>query len=183
MAGGEIEVRERPIIFSAPMVRAIMRETDPKTQTRRPVTKPTVLEWLNQFLPEFVAAPENHLSPYGHAGDRLWVRETFMRETEDGTPTGGFIYRASDRPEPDGEKPLRWTPAIHMPRTACRLRLDVAAVRIERLLDISVDDAFDEGIEAKRCPDCHLAAFGLPEWGHDADADRRQAALPETVQA
>jgi hypothetical protein len=152
--------RPRPIIFSGPMVRAITRETDPKTHTRRPVTG-MALTWLDQFLPEFVADPANHLSPYGHAGDRLWVRETFA-----GDNLCGWVYRA-EHPDADiaagelddGEQSLRrWTPSIHMPREASRLKLDVVAVRIERLLAISVDDCFAEGIEPMRCPECHLAA-------------------------
>lgn len=161
---------ERPIIFSGPMVRAIMLEEAPKTQTRRPVTKPIVLEWLQQFLPEFVAAPENHLSPYGHPGERLWVRETHA-----GDDLCGWVYRA-DHPAADikagelddGEQCLRrWWPSIHMPRAACRLVLEVTAVRIERLLDITVEDSFAEGIEPMRCPECHLACYGLPGWGHN----------------
>ena len=42
------------------------------------MVKGTALDWLGEFTPEYVAAPENHLSPYGHAGDRLWVKETFF---------------------------------------------------------------------------------------------------------
>jgi len=161
---------ERPIIFSGQMVRAITREADPKTQTRRPVTKPIVLEWLELFLPEFVADPANNLSPYGYAGDRLWVRETHA-----GDNLCGWVYRA-DHPNADiragelddGEQSLRrWTPAIHMLREASRLTLDLKGVRIERLWDISADDAFAEGIVWMRCPDCHLAAYGLPDWGHE----------------
>jgi hypothetical protein len=161
--------RPRPIIFSGPMVRAITRETDPKTHTRRPVTG-MALTWLDQFLPEFVADQANHLSPYGHAGDQLWVRETFA-----GDNLCGWVYRA-EHPDADiaagelddGEQSLRrWTPSIHMPREASRLKLDVIAVRIERLLAISVDDCFAEGIEFMRCPQCHLACYGLPGWGHD----------------
>lgn len=139
---------EHPIIFSGPMVRAILEGR--KTQTRRPIKKPIILDWLGQFLTEFVASPANHLSPYGYAGDRLWVRETHA-----GDNLCGWVYRA-DHPTADikagelddGEQSLRrWTPAIHMKREACRLRLDVTAVRIERLLDITKDDAIAEGME------------------------------------
>lgn len=138
---------ERPILFSGPMVRAILEGR--KTQTRRVVTKPVVLDWLDQFLPEFVAAPENHLCPYGFAGDRLWVRETFA-----GDNLCGWVYRA-DHPNADikagelddGEQSLRrWVPSIHMPREASRLKLEVTGVRIERLQDISEADAKAEGV-------------------------------------
>ncbi len=69
-------MKERPILFSAPMVRAILAGS--KTQTRRAV-KGNALNWLNDvgFTPEFVAMPENHQCPYGQPGDRLWVREAF----------------------------------------------------------------------------------------------------------
>ena len=71
-------MKYHPILFSAPMVRAILEGT--KTQTRR-VVKGLAHEWLtmpNGFNAEFVARPKNHLCPYGNPGDRLWVRETWM---------------------------------------------------------------------------------------------------------
>lgn len=129
---------ERPILFSGLMVRAILEGR--KTQTRRPVTKPIVLDWLEQFLPEFVAAPENDLSPYGYAGDRLWVREAWLRDRYDGSTQ----YRAS-HPCPSAPK---WKPSIHMPRDRCRLMLDVMDVELERLQDIAEDDAQAEGVDA-----------------------------------
>lgn len=150
-------MKERPILMSAPMVRATLREVDPKTQTRRVVTG-AALEWCGQFVPEFICDPKNRLSPYGYPGDRLWVRETFARV--DGT----VLYAADD---PAIAYELRCTPSIHMPRSASRIVLEVTGLRVERLLDITVEDSFAEGIDAMRCPDCHLACYGLPGWGHD----------------
>jgi hypothetical protein len=145
-------VKERPILFSAPMVRAIMAGT--KTQTRRAV-KRFALEWLtmqNGFNAKFVALPENNLSPYGYAGDRLWVRETWARDDED----GALFYRADvglggdaddwERNRLDGAPRYRWRPSIHIPRWASRTTLDVSGLRIERLQDISEADALAEGI-------------------------------------
>lgn len=83
---------ERPILFSGPMVKAIL--DGHKTQTRRVVKNKIALEWLEpgMFSPEFVALPENHLCPYGFQGDRLWVRETWA---DVNTPDGPAIcYRA-----------------------------------------------------------------------------------------
>jgi hypothetical protein len=65
---------ERPIIFSAAMVRAILEGR--KTQTGR-IVKDRALEWHGGFSPDYVASPEDGLCPYGQPGDRLWVPETF----------------------------------------------------------------------------------------------------------
>lgn len=144
-------MKERPILFSGPMVRAIMAGT--KTQTRRAV-KREALQWLvrDKFAPAFVADPGNHLSPYGYAGDRLWVRETWARDDED----GALFYRADvglggdaddwERNRLDGAPRYRWRPSIHIPRWASRTTLDVNGLRIERLQDISEADALAEGI-------------------------------------
>jgi hypothetical protein len=175
-------VRERPIIFSGPMVRALMLPTMPKTQTRRVIkadvdgyegvifgTTPAEIDRIGKHCFMDGLGESVYIAcPYGAQGDRLWVRETFAAPwgLDYKTPGGerGIFYRA-DHPEPlEGDG--RWTPAIHMPRAACRILLDVVRVRVERLWDISADDAFAEGIEAMRCPDCHLMAFGLAGWRH-----------------
>jgi hypothetical protein len=128
-----------------------------------------------KFLPGGSARP---VCPYGQPGDRLVVRETWQYAdwTEDGYP---FIrYRADDAkvlheriPSDEwGEKlqdiwaslsapenyaidntaaDRRWRPAIHMPRWACRLVLEVTGVRVERLQDISDPDALAEGCSTK----------------------------------
>lgn len=74
MVSSSAERREHPIIFTEPMVRAILAGS--KTQTRR-VVKGWPLGWLAEFTPEFVAATGNRACPHGAPGDRLWVRETF----------------------------------------------------------------------------------------------------------
>lgn len=129
---------ERPILFSGPMVRAILEGR--KTQTRR-LVKPQP--------PDHEKATRHHQRilvprcPYGGAGDRLWVRETFKfcGETIEGRDR--YRYRADENPATDG---FVWKPAIHMPRRACRLVLEVTAVRVERLQDISEADAKAEGL-------------------------------------
>lgn len=78
-------------------------------------------------------------------GDILWVRETWMPETEQGICTGGYIYKASDNPEADGDCPLKWRPSIHMPRKVARIFLKVTNVRVERLQEITEEDAIREG--------------------------------------
>lgn len=169
---------DRPILFSAPMVRAIL--DDKKTQTRRLVKDQAEYE-LVLFLrvqdgypdgrPRFVfesdgGEPVGIVCPYGQSGDRLWVRETWAHvfgheESEsweqptkyfvvDGwhkniaaTNAGPVFYEADGYDEPSWP----WRPSIHMPRWASRLTLEVTGVRVERLQDISDDDARAEGVE------------------------------------
>jgi hypothetical protein len=151
-------MKETGILFRGDMVRALIDGT--KTQTRR-VVKGTALEWLgfrvdehgntwNGFTPEFVADPANALSPYGYAGDRLWVRETFhvtsgAQRWKDGT----VIYRADHGADIGGiyADCAKWRPSLFMPRWASRFTLTLTSVRIERLQDISDADALAEGVE------------------------------------
>lgn len=186
------EIKERPILFSAPMVRAILEGR--KTVTRRPV-KGIALEWLRPdgFTPEFTADPRNQLCPYGQPGDRLWVRETteIDEQTSDGVVLSRYsadgepvLYSDSDDPEYDGtvahwDYPRRSRPSIHMPRWACRILLEITAVRVERLQDISDAQIGAEGIDLDALADgqdrydmCHAGsgAEGRPTlqtaWRH-----------------
>ena len=143
-------MKERPILFSAPMVRAILDGR--KTQTRRiaKVTdkdcKPGMITPLAGFVPRTIA---NHISycPYGKTGDRLWVRETFKQYN------GIISYKAdgnwiSDFNDIDNFNPhenIKWKRSIHMPRSASRILLEITGVRVERLQDISECDAKAEG--------------------------------------
>lgn len=121
---------ERPILFSGPMVRAILDGR--KTMTRRIFKRRTGITGP-ELDPTFRC-------PYGSPGDRLWVRETWA------VPETVTFYRATDYGLlPPGAK---WSPSIHMPRRASRLTLEVTDVRIERLHDISEEDARAEGVES-----------------------------------
>lgn len=144
-------MRERPILMSAPMVRALLAGT--KTQTRR-VVKGWPLEWVatGMFTREYTADPANDACPYGKVGDRLWVRETWRRAPgllgSGGNSTEQCEYRATYRTYGDGDDTAhapKWTPSIHMPRWASRLTLELTGVRIERLQEISEADAQSEG--------------------------------------
>lgn len=140
--GGDVRapaVRERPIIFAAESVRAILEGR--KTQTRR-IVKGCALKWLgpSMFVPEYVANPENSLCPYGVPGDRLWVREAFRQ----GDGSMSVHYRA----DPDEVSGGPWRPSIHMPRWASRLTLEIMEVRVQRLQEISEEDARAEGVQA-----------------------------------
>lgn len=146
-------MKERPILFSAPMVRALLAGT--KTVTRR-LLKPRhdyfVEDGVPYFEPYVYAEPEcpQVPSPYGDAGDRLWVREAFTWITGNGIRPW---YRADGEPVGRDGRVLatepglrRWSPSIHMPRKVSRILLEIVNVRIERLLDITDEDAKREGV-------------------------------------
>lgn len=150
---------ERPILFSAPMVRAILSGS--KSQTRR-VVKPTP-EWIEKSgvlsLKGRVGLP-HVLCPYGQPGSRLWVRETWQHLDNVGQRAHEFLphqkhsrhcFFLADESDPT-TKPLsgRWRPSIHMPRWASRITLEITGVRVERLQDISEADAMAEGVSSVR---------------------------------
>lgn len=144
--------KERPILFNGPMVRALLEGR--KTQTRRIVKAakdPNIGCWMT---PGEIALDsttvQECISPYGQPGDRLWVRETFQRFTDDGET----IYRADQKSfdlmndlKRDECLEARWRPAIHMPRWASRILLEVVSVRVERLNDISEADSIVECLQ------------------------------------
>lgn len=129
---------ERPILFSAPMVRALLDGS--KTQTRR-IANTGLYAIDARFHGEETAARElealSKKCPYGSPSDRLWVRETFA---DTGT---GYTWRATYCQ--GRNEAMRWKPSIHMPRAASRILLEVVSVRVERLQDVSEADAAAEG--------------------------------------
>lgn len=147
-------MKERPILFSAPMVRAILAGS--KSQTRR-VVKPRRDRDLGcPLAPNELAGEVNagqYRNAYAAPGDRLWVRETFAKVDGQTQPWIETDYRATythgDRLGDSLGVRKRWTPAIHMPRAASRIDLEVVDVRVERLQAISEDDAIAEGIERR----------------------------------
>jgi hypothetical protein len=185
-------MKERPILFSAPMVRALLDGS--KTQTRR-IVKPDPGPYWNPVVglynpividnggyeapgPEIFGASDEtqgRKCPYGQPGHRLWVRETHAQVFEVDIPagraagpiaTGGsparpdwqcrYVYLA-DGPMPNVQwhhvgdsQPVRWSPSIHMPRTASRILLEIVSVRAELLQDVSVADAMAEGVAQTR---------------------------------
>lgn len=145
---------EHPILFSGPMVRAIL-EGD-KTQTRRivkphpPASAPARIG-THDLDPDmgggygfFDDEDGLYRCPYGQPGDVLWVRETHWR-LRDGSKSPVW-YCADGEPPNTDERFHRKFPSIHMPRWACRLLLDVTEVRVERLQEISYADVISEGL-------------------------------------
>ena len=176
---------ERPILFSAPMVRALLDGT--KTQTRR-VLKP---QPANDIAPADFPNPAAqgwkssrrhshgattaHFCPYGQPGDRLWVRETWQAVRGDDRarhictsprPDVGWLeYAATPR---EDEPAYKWRPSIHMPRWASRIDLEVTGVRVERLQRINEADALAEGIERLDSPHPGVPLYRDYAPGHDS---------------
>lgn len=134
-----------------------------------PLQKPTKTK--DGIYTHVMDAPGHGLCPFGRVGDRMWVRETFaILGNEDGCPIdwdgnlikgdekhAARIYKASCWQEPgnyglwsipdrDTQYEGAWRPSIHMPRWASRMTLEITAVRVERLNDISEEDARAEGV-------------------------------------
>lgn len=174
-------MKERPILFSGPMVNAILDGR--KTQTRRKCKRqptpelfqtkyrlrrnypnPGTSTWWTadkgQLFPVLIDGVD---CPYGQPGDRLWVKETWQDTSLDDV-TKCFSYRATWRDEepPEGG----WRPSIFMPRRASRILLEITAVRVEQLQDISEEDAVAEGCNethlehTEDCSDEHCALAG-----------------------
>jgi hypothetical protein len=166
-------MKERPILFTGAMVRALMAGT--KTQTRR----------IMKIQPEFVQGANVHglrniagvwaldhpftldACPYGQPGDRLWVREAwaaphaFDHIPPRMIPAGSNFYYLADKVKGG----LIGRPSIHMPRCASRILLEVVSVRVERLFDISEADARAEGIKQARFPLDYLWNADYPDKG------------------
>lgn len=154
-------MKERPILFSGSMVRAILAGR--KTVTRR-VIKPGFPTSVTEVLP-YVNAPgawipsnphnseepwdeQVRICPYGQPGDRLWVRETYA-------DIGCRLTYRADQDDGAHCQVKKWTPAIHMFRKDSRILLEITALRVERLQAISRSDIRAEGLQ---CP---------PELGSD----------------
>lgn len=143
-------MKERPILFSSPMVRALL--AGKKTQTRSVVKPPT--------SPRIPTIPIIESCPYGMPGERLWVRETFALAPLCNDPEPGNeddwspVYRADgdERPwlssldEDAVEVRPPCKPSIFMPRWASRLTLRITDVRVQRVQEISEADARAEGV-------------------------------------
>lgn len=162
-------MRERPILFSAPMVRAIL--AGDKTQTRRVIANRSrafsntiMVDEGDGWWPHASDDCESHICydgnerpiacPYGIAGDRLWLRETwaaphncdYLKPSE--IDRGWRIHYAAS----EDRGGLLWRPSIFMPRWASRITLEITGVRVEQLQAISEADAMAEGVEPLLVP-------------------------------
>ncbi len=148
----ELLKNAKPILFNTEMVQAILG--DRKTVTRR-VIKPQPIAGIRKsvFVPSGIEDGHGReIKLLYKVGDILYVRETWQRNyCNDAIVTGKYAYRAS--PETwqyfsEEEKNLKkkWKPSIHMPKEAARIFLKVTDVRVERLQDITEEDAITEGM-------------------------------------
>lgn len=168
-------MNEKPILFNAEMVNAIL--SGRKTQTRR-IMKSDCMEIAERddgLLWPWREDCERggdiwYPCPLGAVGDQLWVRETFCLVNDAQYGEADWIdYRATPRYsqkhpagwdcEPSDPEALKWTPSIHMPRWASRINLLITGVRVERLRDISEQDAMAEGVSVVETP-ASLKSFG-----------------------
>lgn len=167
-------MRELPILFTAPMVRAILAGR--KTMTRRLLKpQPTMMNeaWYwrhprydngdgvkyfhSRVITPSVRAIVARCSPHGIPGDRLWVRETYTMQERIMGLVKVPLYRADEEEcranqRADGSFPWRWTPGIHMRREHSRILLEVEKVDVEQVRSISDADAKAEGIDEEDYP-------------------------------
>jgi hypothetical protein len=167
----------RPVLFSGPMVRALLEGR--KAQTRRTIKGvpswqhygKDIMDWslsgIHQYDDELAGTDKWFLDvqtdvddhsreiikcPYGQPGDVLWVRETVALGENDKREKIVIGYSADVTGRNlhwDKTEAPRWTPSIHMSRWASRLTLEITEVRVQRLHDISEEDALAEGIEPR----------------------------------
>lgn len=161
----------KPILFKTEMVRAILDGR--KTCTRR-ILKGAIPfdekaeywnvlkkgEWSGPICVEYFMKQGSPYKP----GDILYVRETWSLRFD-----GEKYFYKADKNTSREEKHLldyddvRWHPSIHMPKEAARIWLKVADVRVERLQDITNDDALKEGAEGVRCDHAGSGAYGCTD--------------------
>lgn len=146
-------MKDTPLLMRGQMVRSTL--DDLKNQTRRVCAHQhwSFSELLDVNKNGFLQKPDRNVScPYGSVGDRLWVRETHRSNGENviyraGGEAGVVPIELSAGMMPEGEK---WRPSIFMPRWASRLTLEIVAVRVERLQQISAAEAINEGIPRQK---------------------------------
>ncbi len=167
-------MKESPILFSTEMVQAILDGR--KTMTRRKNIHNTINETVDQWLCNGLENEDGYFTfgseslhtdidiicPYGHTGDILWVRETF------GYSRDGKLHFKSNVCSPEFDKPAQgWKPSIHMPKAAARIWLQITEIRVERLRDVTEEDAIAEGIK-KTYPDLGFDCYLCRQKGHNS---------------
>lgn len=189
--------KETPCLFNGAMVRAILDGR--KTQTRRIVDRVKRHGKVTQFgrsdtpgydwrfrcrrglWQEYRHADFLKLSPLGGIGDLVYIRETWARfliEKHSEHIWGNVVYRATHAGmNPECEGFSKWRPSIHMPKWAARIWLEITGLRVERVRDISEEDAIAEGAQCAGFPasltnrgafaKLWVSAYGEESWERD----------------
>lgn len=149
--------KEIPILFSTPMVQAILAGS--KTETRR-VLKPQAYAFVypSETAPKgwpVTADSKKIKCPYGVPGDVLWVREQFSL-VHPNIPL--YDYKATNNDEN-----TKWKPSIHMPKDAARIWLQVESISVERLKNITEESAKAEGFACITKDDGRTYKYGIPD--------------------
>jgi hypothetical protein len=172
------QVKERPILFSAEMIRALLAGRKSKTRrVMKPQPEKTPYGWRWRICAwdecgvavGDVRSPLDYC-PYGKPGDLLWVREgwtlyaanfdeKFARVRYSADATNKKVVPASWPVDVS----LKQRPSIHMPRWASRITLELTSVRVERLQDISEEDAKAEGVEPNKMTAGDLADLQISD--------------------
>lgn len=162
--------KQIPMLYSCPMVKSLKIKTKEETRRTRNLDEinktPNAYKFLNfgdvrgdvpVAMFEKVNKKGAHLHgtmikfPYGHIGDKIWVRETFTYVANG----ENFLYRADFLGDngkivsEQGLEGVKWTPNIHMPKLAARIWLEITDITCERLQDITTEGALSEGIEIR----------------------------------
>lgn len=159
-------MNKKPILFSGPMVQAILEGR--KTVTRRTIKSKhesgiyrisnagrdlNECGYYHGRIPESLDWDErtvgNIVCPYGRIGDIIWVRETWQQTYNDRSGKWEFIYRADGGTWSDDDGPVKWKPSIFMKEEACRIYLKITDIHVERLQDITEEQAKAEGAPYK----------------------------------
>ncbi len=168
-------MKEIPLLFSTPMIQALLAGR--KTQTRRlvnpqPSTVATDISYNPKQWPKkpWVAkfkygdrdvweVTDSYKSKYGEAGDLIWVRESWNKLTYSDGDISFYGYRA----DPNHPKERKWKPSIHMPKLAARIWLQKTATKVERACDISREDAIAEGLACITKDGGRTYKYGIPD--------------------
>ena len=147
----------KPILFSTEMVQAILegrKKLTRRTQGLEIINKNPDdwfldgLKILGRFIFHNLKSKEEiQIKPKFEIGDILWVRETWQTTWNENKKSWDTIYKADGGYWIDDDGIMKWKPSIYMPKEAARIFLEVSNVRVERLKDISEEDAIEEGIE------------------------------------
>lgn len=141
---------EHGVIFSAEEVRATLDGR--KSQFRRVLTTPSEPYYVEEDgrlfamdeYGEYFPIEQFRRCPFGQVGDRIFVKETWL-QSDQAFDYGRVFYRATDKDEPGDV----WRSSVHMPQWASRLTLEVTGVRVQRVQDITEEDAKAEGMTCR----------------------------------